>query len=156
MTARLGTRWMGFNLVETLLATTILSGSVLALAAISTNALTDTTLSRHYEMAASVIDEQLSMIDFLGIDQFIKLDQTEGIKVITLDPTEQDTEDSGPQYRWQVSTEYRNIDNLYLVTITVTWIERNRPYSVTAQTMLDGTGLAATTTSTSIPEAATE
>ncbi len=145
MTARLGTRWMGFNLVETLLATTILSGSVLALAAVSTNALTDTALSRHYEMAASVIDEQLSMIDYIGIDQFIKLDQTEGIK-----------EDSDPQYHWQVSTEYQDIDNLYLVTVTVTWIERKRPYSLSAQTMLDGTGSAATTTSTPASEAATQ
>ncbi len=135
---------MGFNLVETLLATTILSGSVLALAAVSTNALTDTTLSRHYEAAASVIDEQLSMIDYIGIDQFIKLDQTEGIK-----------EDAEPQYHWQVSTEYREVDNLYLVTVTVTWVERNQPHSLTAQTMLDGAGLDATTTSTSA-EAATQ
>jgi Tfp pilus assembly protein PilV len=131
------TRWAGFNLVETLLATTILSGSVLALAAISTNALTNTTLNRHYEMAAAVIDEQLSLIDYMGIDQFINLDQTEGVK-----------EDSEPQYHWQVSTEYRSIDNLYLVTITVTWLERNRPYSVSAQTMLDGTSASATTFTT--------
>lgn len=141
MRAMQRTRWMGFNLVETLLATTILSGSVLALAAISTNAVTDVRLNRHYEMAAAVIDEQFSMIEYMGIDQFIELDQTEGIK-----------EDAEPQYHWQVSTEYRSIDNLYLVTVTVTWIERNRPYSVTAQTMLDGTGIAATTTS----EAATQ
>jgi len=132
MTATPGTRWTGFNLVETLVATTILSGSVLALAAISTSALTDTTRNRHYELAAAVIEEQLSMIDYMGIDQFIKLDQTEGIN-----------EDVEPGYHWKVSTEYDGTDNLYLVTITVTWTERNRPYSVTAQTMLDGTGLAA-------------
>lgn len=142
MTAIPGTRGTGFNLVETLVASVILSGSVLALAAISTNAVTDTTLNRHYEMAAAAIDEQLSMIDYVGIDQFIKLDQTEGVK-----------EDSEPQYHWQVSTEYRGTDNLYLVSITVTWIERNRPYSVTAQTMLDGTGQ---TAAPSRPEAATQ
>ncbi len=143
MTAMQGTRWTGFSLVETLLATTILSGSVLALAAISTNAVADTKLNRHYEMAAAVIDEQLGMVEYMGIDQFIELDQTEGIK-----------EDSDPQYHWQVSTEYRSIDNLYLVTITVTWIERNRPYSVTAQTMLDGTGVSLPGTTPS--EAATQ
>ena len=135
MTIQLSTRWTGFNLVETLVASIILSGSVLALATISTNALTDTTRNRHYERAAAVIEEQLTMIDYMGIDQFLKLDQTEGID-----------EKSEPSYHWKVSTAYQNTDNLYLVTITVTWAEGKRPYSVTAQTMLDGTGLAATTT----------
>lgn len=135
MTATLGTRWTGFNLVETLVATLILSGSVLALATISTNALTDTTRNRHYEQAAAIIDEQLSMIDYVGIDQLVKLDRTEG-----------DNEDFGSAYHWKVSTEYEGTDNLYIVTITVTWLEGNRPYSVTAQTMLDGTGMGMTTT----------
>jgi type II secretory pathway pseudopilin PulG len=129
---------MGFSLVETLMATLILSGSVLALATISTNALTDTTRNTHYEQAAAVIDQQLSMIDYVGIDQFLKLEQTEG-----------DNEDFGTAYHWKVSTEYEGTDNLYIVTIMVTWAERNRPYSVTAQTMLDGTGLTATKTTTS-------
>jgi Tfp pilus assembly protein PilV len=137
MTASHGTRWKGFSLVETLVASVILSGSVLALAAISTKALTDMTLNRHYERAAAVIEEQLTLIDYVGIDQFLKVDQTEGVD-----------EQSEPSYHWKVSTTYQSVDNLYLVTITVTWIEGKRPYSVTAQTMLDGTGLAATTTGT--------
>jgi hypothetical protein len=129
----LGAKRTGFNLVETLVASAILSASVLALGAISTNALTDTSLNRHYEVAAAVIEKQLSMIDYTGIDQFVKADQTEGI-----------VEEFEPGYRWEVSTQYRNVDNLYLVTIKVTWTERNRPYSVTAQTMLNGAGLLAT------------
>ncbi len=138
MTAVRGTRWTGFSLVEALMATLILSGSVLALATISTNALTDTMRNRHYEEVAAVIDQQLSMIDYVGIDQFLKLDQAEG-----------DSEDFGTTYHWTASTEYEGTDNLYIVTITVTWVERNRPYSVTAQTMLDGTGLTTGTTAPS-------
>ena len=69
----------GFNLVETLAATMILSGAVLTLGAISTNALTNTRLHRHYEQAASVIDQQLSLIDFVGIDQFIEAGQMDGV-----------------------------------------------------------------------------
>jgi len=133
-----GPRWMGFSLVETLMATLILSGSVLALATISTNALTDTTRNAHYEQAAAVIDQQLSMIDYVGIDQFLKLEQMEG-----------DNEDFGTAYHWKASTEYEGTDNLYIVTITVTWVERNRPYSVTAQTMLDGMSQAAAAPATS-------
>jgi len=140
MTAKFATKRTGFNLVETLVACVILSGSVLALAAISTNALTDTTLNAHYEIAAAVTDEQLCMIDYLGIDQFLKLEQTEGTN-----------DEFGLEFRWKVSTEYQSTDNLYLVTVAVTWIERNRPYSVTTQTMLDGTGLAATPLQTARP-----
>jgi Tfp pilus assembly protein PilV len=119
----------GFNLVEALLASMILSGSVLVLGAISTRALTDTRLNRHYEIAASVIESQLASIDYGGIDEYIESGQKEGF-VDTMEPG----------YQWQVTTEYEGTDNLYLVTIKVTWIEGKRPYSVTAQTMLNGAG----------------
>jgi hypothetical protein len=47
-------------------------------------------------------------------------------------------EDFEPGYHWEVATEYLGIDSLYQVTITVTWLERNRPYSVSVQTRLNG------------------
>jgi type II secretory pathway pseudopilin PulG len=117
----------GFNLVETLVAGAILSGTVLTVGAISTRALTGTRLNRQYETAASLIDKQLSLIDYMGIDQFVELGQTEGV-----------FEDFEPGYQWQATTEYQGIDSLYLVTLTVTWVDNNRPYSLSAQTMLDG------------------
>jgi len=120
----------GFNLIETMVASVILSGAVLTVGAISTNALTDTRLNRHYEVAASVIERQLTLIDYTGIDEFTETDQTEGF-----------FEEAEPGYRWEVTTEYQGTDNLYLVTITVTWMERNRPYDLTVQTMLNGTGV---------------
>jgi hypothetical protein len=125
-------------LVEALVATMILSSAVLTLGAISTNALSSTRLHRHYEGAASVIDKQLSLIDYMGIDAFIQAGQMEGI-----------VEELEPAYQWSVTTEYQGTDNLYLVAITVSWLEGKRPYSVTAQTMLDGAGsVTSTTTST--------
>jgi len=117
----------GFNLVETLVAGAILSGTVLTVGAISTRALTGTRLNRQYEIAAALIDKQLNLIDYVGIDQFVELEQAEG--VIT---------DFEPGYHWQASTEYQGTDSLYLVTITVSWVDRNRPYSLSVQTMLDG------------------
>lgn len=117
----------GFNLVETLVAGAILSGTVLTVGAISTRALTGTRLNRQYETAASLIDKQLSLIDYMGIDQFVELGQTEGV-----------FEDFEPGYQWQATTEYQGVDSLYLVTLTVTWVDRNRPYSLSAQTMFDG------------------
>jgi prepilin-type N-terminal cleavage/methylation domain-containing protein len=117
----------GFNLVEMLVSSAILSGTVLTVGAISTRALTGTRLNRQYEIAASLIDKQLSLIDYIGIDQFVEQGQFEGVVA-----------EFEPGYQWQASAEYQGTDNLYLVTITVTWVDRNRPYSLAVQTMLNG------------------
>jgi prepilin-type N-terminal cleavage/methylation domain-containing protein len=117
----------GFTLVEMIAASSILSVAVLTLVAITTQSLTGTRLNRQYEIAASIIERQLSLLDYIGIDEFIELGRAEGI-----------VEDFEPGYHWEATTEYQGIDSLYLVTITVTWIERNRPYSVSVQTRLNG------------------
>jgi len=117
----------GFTLVETLTASAILCGAVLTLVGITTRSLTETRLNRHNETAASIIDKQLSLLDYIGIDEFIEIGRADGV-----------VEDYEPGYHWEVTTEYQGIDSLYLVTITVTWIERNRPYSVSVETMLNG------------------
>jgi len=117
----------GFTLVETAVASVILCGAVLTVGAISTRSLSGTRLNRQYEMAASLIDKQLSLIDYVGIDEFIELGQMEGV-----------FEGIESEYYWEVVTEYQDIDSLYLVTITVSWVEQNRPYSLSADTMLDG------------------
>lgn len=117
----------GFTLVEMIAASSILSGAVLVLVAITTRSMTGTRLNRQYEIAASIIEKQLSLLDYIGIDEFIELGRADGV-----------VEDFEPGYHWEATTEYQGIDSLYLVTITVTWIERNRPYSVSVQTRLNG------------------
>lgn len=116
-----------FNLVETLVASAILSGTVLTVGAISTRALTGTRLNRQYETAASLIDRQLNLIDHMGIDEFLETEKFEGA-----------IEDYEPGYYWQASVEYQGIDSLYLITLTVSWVDRNQPYSLSVQTMLNG------------------
>ncbi|MHC4112576.1 MAG: type IV pilus modification PilV family protein [Planctomycetota bacterium] len=117
----------GFTLVEMVTASSILSGAVLVLVAITTRSMTGTRLNRQYETAASIIEKQLSLLDYIGIDEFIELGRAEGV-----------VEDFEPGYHWEATTEYQGIDSLYLVTITVTWMERNRPYSVSVQTRFNG------------------
>jgi len=117
----------GFSLIETLVASAILSGAVLTVGAISTSSLSGTRLNRQYEVAALLIDKQLSLIDYVGIDEFVEIGQMEG-----------DFEEIEPGYHWEVVTEYQDIDSLYLVTITVSWINHKRPYSLSVDTMLDG------------------
>jgi type II secretory pathway pseudopilin PulG len=121
------TKTKGFTLVEVVASSIILCGAVMIVGAIGTQALTGTHLNRRYETAASLADKQLSLIDYIGIDSIVKMGQAEG-----------DYEDSGYEYHWKIETEYQEIDSLYLVTLTVSWVDRNRPYSVSINTMLNG------------------
>lgn len=121
------TKTKGFTLVEVVASSIILCGAVMIVGAIGTQALTGTHLNRRYEMAASIVDKQLSLIDYIGIDSIVEMGQLEG-----------DYEDSNYEYHWKIDTEYQEIDSLYLVTLTVSWVDRNRPYSISVDTMLDG------------------
>ncbi len=117
----------GFTLVEVIAASVILCGAVMLVGRAGTQAMTGTKLNRHYEMAASLIDKQLSLIDYLGIDAFIETGESEG-----------QFDDLGYLFQWEIQTEYQEIDSLYLVRITVTWAEGRRPYSISVDTMFDG------------------
>ena len=120
----------GFTLVEALLSAAILAGAVLVLVAGTTRALGGTRLNRQRELAASLLDRQLSMIDYIGIEEFIELGQMEG-----------EFDEFEGMYGWKVVTEAQDIGLLYKVSITVSWIESNRPYSVSVDTLLNGRGI---------------
>ena len=117
----------GFSLIETLVASAILSGAVITIGAISTMSVSGTRLNRRYEMASSLIDGKLGLIDYVGIESFIEAGELSGA-----------SEDYGYMFSWEVQTEYQEIDSLYLVRVIVSWIEGQRPYSVTIDTMFDG------------------
>ncbi len=117
----------GFTLIETVVASAILCGAVLTIGAISTRSLTGVRFNRINETAFSLVDKQLSMIDYIGIDEFVSTGQMEG-----------QYEESGIIYSWLIYTEYMDIDSLYLITITVNWIEQGRPFSISVDTMLNG------------------
>jgi prepilin-type N-terminal cleavage/methylation domain-containing protein len=121
------TKTKGFTLIEVIASSVILCGAVMIVGAIGTQALTETHLNRRYEMAASLVDKQLSLIDYIGIDSIVEMGQMEA-----------DYEDSIYLYHWKIDTEYQEIDSLYLVKLTVSWVDRNRPYSISVDTMLDG------------------
>jgi len=124
-----GNNKRGFTLIEVILATVILCGAVLALGAISTRSLSSTHLNSRYETAANLADKQLTIIDSMGIDTFISKGIMEGF-----------IEDIKPGYHWQVETEWEGTDNLYIVTITLSWKELNKWHSVTVETMMNGRG----------------
>jgi len=122
----------GFTLVEVITASAILCGAVMIVGTAGTQALSGTRLNRLYEMAASLANRQLTVIDYVGIDSVLESGELEG-----------DSEDLGYSFHWQVETEYQDIDALYLVTVTVSWVDGNRPRSVSVETMFDGTTLPA-------------
>lgn len=117
----------GFTLVEVISASVILCGAVMVVGSIGTQAMIGTKLNRRYEMAASLIDGKLTLIDYVGIESFIEAGELNGA-----------SEDYGYAFSWEVQTEYQEIDSLYLVRVVVSWIEGQRPYSVTIDTMFDG------------------
>lgn len=117
----------GFTLVEVISASVILCGAVMVVGSIGTQAMIGTKLNRRYEMAASLIDGKLTLIDYVGIESFIEAGELNGA-----------SEDYGYMFSWEVQTEYQEIDSLYLVRVIVSWIEGQRPYSVTIDTMFDG------------------
>ncbi len=132
--------YRGFSLIETIVATVILSGAVVALGGISTNVLQQSRLNRHYETAAAVMERQLTLVDVAGIDSFTESQGLEGVY-----------DEAEPGYRWNVETEYKGIDDLYLVTISVEWLEGRKPYRLVAQTMLNGTNSTGSSTTTTTP-----
>jgi prepilin-type N-terminal cleavage/methylation domain-containing protein len=128
----------GFTLVEVIAASIILCGVVMIAGAIGTRSLVGARLDRRYEAAASLADKQLSLIEYIGIDSLVEMGGLDG-----------DFDDSGDAYHWEIATEYQEIDNLYLVTITVTWVEAGHPYNFVADTMFDGTTQTTESTGTS-------
>lgn len=127
----------GFTLVETIVASTILCGAVLTITAVCSKALTNTRLNRQYETALSLVDRQLSLIDYVGIDEFIELGSFEG-----------SFDEYTPVYTWKADYHYENLDDLYYVTVTVSWVDNGRPFSVTIDTMLNGISIYAETSET--------
>ena len=120
-------RKKGFTLVETLVASTIMCGAVLTISAICSRSLTNTRLNRRYETALSLINRQLCIIDYIGIDEFLNIGDMEG-----------EFEGYEPRYTWNVFTQYDNIDSLYSLTITVSWLEHTRVHRVSVDTMFNG------------------
>jgi prepilin-type N-terminal cleavage/methylation domain-containing protein len=117
----------GFTLIETIVASTILCGSVLTIGAICSRAVTGTKLNRSNELAMTLINRQLSLIDYVGIDEFLNLNESGG-----------EFEDYAPGYFWTVTTQYQDLDALYYLSLTVYWYEHTRRHEITVDTMLDG------------------
>ena len=119
----------GFSLVEVIVAAMILSGAVVAICSISTRSFLGVKLNRDYEQAWDMLDRQMTMIDYMGVDQFLELAETSGI-------CEGDT--TGVVHYWQAVVTEEEIPGLYAVNVAISWQDGPRLRQVTARTMLNG------------------
>jgi len=122
-------RVKGFTLIEVLAACVILAGGLTALFAVSTRCMERVGLNEKYGYAWQLLDRQLSLIEYMGIGRFIEQGINDG-----------QNEVAGTQYQWQISTFSEDIDNLYRVTVTITWMYRGRSYSICAATRMIAEG----------------
>ncbi len=112
---------LGFNLLETILASTLLAGAVMTLGALSSRSIQAVRIDQETERAWELADMQLKLIDAYGISAFQKLGQYAG----------RFTQDNS--YFWQVEVKELEVPYLYSVDITVSW-QSGGPRSIRCQT----------------------
>jgi len=122
----------GFSLIEMIVAAVLLSGAVVTLCAISNKSLGGVKLNRENEVAWQLLDRQFTLIDYIGVEQFIEAGELEGELG--------DEEDSQTVYRWSSDITEGEADNIYRVDMAVYWTAGNRTGKVSAATVFNGTG----------------
>jgi hypothetical protein len=127
----------GMTLLEAIVSNLILCGAVVTVGALSTRSLSDVKLDRQYETASSIANRQLTMIDYLGIDDFLSTGRLDG-----------EFEVGGQKFTWKAGIEELDITNLYSVTVIVQWVYHNRTYIVDVETRLNKKSSSANTTGT--------
>jgi len=123
----------GFSLVETIVAAVLLSSGVVAICSISTKSFQGVKLNRENELAWDLLDKQLTLIDYMGIDAFVESGETTGL-----------FEGEGgeePTHYWDVEVTPVDIDCLYSVNIIVGWSGGSRLHEISLTTMFNGQGL---------------
>lgn len=130
MMVSLRNKTRGFSLIETLVAAMLLSGGVVAICSLSGRSMTSVRVNREYETGWDVLDRQLTVIDYIGVEEFLQIGQMSG--------KFGSSEDGG--YQWTVAIEEEQIQGLYRVDITVSWADGKKNREVSASTVLGGSG----------------
>ena len=124
----------GFSLIEMIVASVILSLSVVSICAVGTRSIAAVRSNRNYEIAWDLLDRQLTMIDYFGVEEFINEGRLSGHF------GDEDDENSDVHY-WSVEYEECDYDNLYKIRLTISWQEGGRARNISASTMLNGSGI---------------
>ncbi|HIJ67777.1 MAG TPA: prepilin-type N-terminal cleavage/methylation domain-containing protein [Planctomycetes bacterium] len=122
----------GFSLIEMIVAAVLLSGAVVTICAIGNRSLGGVKLNRENETAWQLLDRQLALIDYIGVEQFMEAGQTEG--------SFGDDDEGGTVYYWSSNITEGEADNIYRVDMLVSWSAGGRAGQVSAATVFNGTG----------------
>ncbi len=125
-------RGKGFSLVEMVVASTILSMVVIAVCTLSTRSLSRVRLNREREMAWDLLDRQLTMIDYVGVDNFLNAGVLEG---------KFNAVKNMPEYTWQIQLSPHEISGLIRVYIAVQWGSDPYKHQISGMTIMSGTAL---------------
>ena len=140
-------KYKGFSLVEMLASATVLGMAVVVICTIGSKGISGMQRNREYELAYDLADRQLTLIDYMGIDEFLELRQMSG--------QFNDDEGGGVVYSWQAAVDEGPLDNIYLVSVTVSWIQESGGRSVSVVTILNGEEAAETSEESEQQENAT-
>lgn len=121
----------GFSLIEMIAAAVLLSTAVVTICAVGMHSMANIKLNRENELAWEVLDRQLTVIDYTGIEEFLEYGVTSG---------EVESPDGAIHY-WEMAAEEGYSGNLYNVAISVSWGPWEHRRSVSAATVLNGTGI---------------
>ena len=122
----------GFSLIEMVIAAAILSVAVVAISSISTRSLLAVNRNFEYEQAWGILDQQLTMIDHIGINAFLEAGELSG------QFGSDETDGGGSVHPWQVQTVELEADDLYKIDVTISWGPENHMRRVSASTILNG------------------
>ena len=114
----------GMTLIEALIATIILSGSILAVGAISTRCLNSVKDNQEYETAWQLVNNQFGELKSVEISKLVSLDDISG------------EFDGYDNFRWQAKLKSHEIDGLYEIMLDVSWLSRGILRSVSAKTLV--------------------
>lgn len=120
----IGKNRCGFNLLETLLASSLLAGAVMTIGALSARSVSTVRVDQEVEKAWELADLQLTLIDAAGVAAF----QEAGVHAGTFEQDE--------RYSWEVKIEELQIDHLFSIEVIVRWSSGSGIRQVRCQTRL--------------------
>ena len=115
-------RYRGFNLLETILASSLLAGVVMTIGSLSGRSISAIRLDQEVEKAWELADMQLKLIDAAGVAAFQELGQYAG-----------DFEQA-EGYSWEAEIRELEIEHLFSVQLTIQWTSDSKIRQIRCRT----------------------
>jgi Tfp pilus assembly protein PilV len=115
----------GIVLVDVIVATILLGVSLTALIGMTGRALSAQRSGEQIQTAAMLLDEQLNLVLARGPDNYASRFETEGV-----------CEEPYEAFKYNLAFSGGDGGDPYRVVATVTWMDRNKLQSVSAETMI--------------------